>query len=136
MKKLIFSVFAIFMVLMFAGCGLKGQLYFLMATNWSYIGNEDGAKFAFNLHFEEDVCDGFIEYYMDGYTDYIETIHLTQRPYIVDGDQLTLDLNVENENIPVLVGTYTAEVKGKKLILTDKDGESITFIKGVQHLQI
>ena len=51
----------------------------------------------------------------------------------MDGNQLTLNVVAWSFNydgdIPLFVGTYTAEVKNKKLTLTDKDGESITFDK-------
>ena len=39
-------------------------------------------------------------------------------------------LILDGEDIDVLVGTFTAEVKNKKLTLTDKDGEVLTLERG------
>lgn len=132
MKKIIFSVFAIFMVLMFAGCGLKGQLFSFGTTNWRYSGEYEGVDVEILLRFHSDCCNGELTYIYNvaGYLG-SEHFSLSQKPYIVDGDQLTLNLTYRSggEDIPLFVGTYTAEVKNKKLTLTDKDGESITFDK-------
>ena len=56
---------------------------------------------------------------------------LTQSPYTIDGDQLTLNLKLNGE--PVLVGTYTAEVKNKKLTLTDSNGEVLILERGSRY---
>ena len=132
MKKLIFSVFAILMVLMLAGCGLKGQLYPLGSSYWIYTGEYEGMDVEILLRFHGDCCNGELTYHYNvaGYSG-SKSFSLSQEPYIVDGDQLTLNLTYRSggEDIPLFVGTYTAEVKNKKLTLTDKNGESITFDK-------
>ncbi len=132
MKKLIFSVFAILMVFMLAGCGLKGKLYPLGSSYWIYTGEYLGMNVEIGLNFHSDVCNGHMYvYYDDG--EFTETFDIRQEEYFVDGNQLTLNVVAWSFNydgdIPLFVGTYTAEVKNKKLTLTDKNGESITFDK-------
>ena len=130
MKKLIFSVFAILMVFMLAGCGLKFQLYPLGSSTWIYTGEYLGMNVEIDLNFHSDVCNGHMYVsYDDG--EFPEIFDIRQEEYFVDGNQLTLNVVAWSFNydgdIPLFVGTYTAEVKNKKLTLTDKDGESITF---------
>ena len=121
-----FSVFAILMVFMLAGCGLKGQLFPFSSSHWIYTGEYLGMNVEIELSFHGDVCNGYMYVYYDfgGYSG-SKDFSLSQEPYIVDGDQLTLNLTYRSngEDIPLFVGTYTAEVKNKKLTLTDKDGE-------------
>lgn len=130
MKKIIFSVFAILMVFMLAGCGLKFQLYPLGSSTWIYTGEYLGMNVEIDLNFHSDVCNGHMYVsYDDG--EFPEIFDIRQEEYFVDGNQLTLNVVAWSFNydgdIPLFVGTYTAEVKNKKLTLTDKDGESITF---------
>lgn len=124
MKKLIFSVFAILMVFMLAGCGLKGQLF--NSTWWNCLIAENAIL---NLHFDKGIAGGNI-CYKDIYGN-MDSPSLTQSPYTIDGDQLTLNLKLNGE--PVLVGTYTAEVKNKKLTLTDSDGEVLILERGSRY---
>lgn len=122
MKKLIFSVFAILMVFMLAGCGLKIQLF--NSTWWHCLIEENAIL---NLHFDKGIAGGDISYIdFNGNLDYSD---LTESPYTIDGDQLTLNLKLNGE--PVLVGTYTAEVKNKKLTLTDSNGEVLILERGI-----
>ena len=128
MKKLIFSVFAILMVFMLAGCGLKGKLF--NHTWWNCLIEEN---VVLNLYFYRSMASGHYHYKdLDGNTG---SISFEASPYSVDGDQLTLNLkcNIDGEEVPVLVGTYTAEVKNKKLTITDKNGEVLILERGSRY---
>ena len=134
MKKLIFFLLSIFMMVMITSCSLESKL----DGSWINISKEAGIYTRILLRFMNNtsrgsVCGGFVSLSESGdfNDDVIATSELTQEPYILDGDQLTLNLDgyINGIYTEFFVGTYTAEVKNKQLTLTDKSGKSITFDK-------
>ena len=134
MKKLIFFLLAVFMMVMITSCSLESKL----DGSWINISNEAGIYTRINLRFMNNtsrgsVCGGRVSLSESGdfANDVFETFELAQEPYILDGDQLTLNLGgyINGTYTEFFVGTYTAEIKNKQLTLTDKAGNSITFDK-------
>ena len=136
MKK-IFYFLGLCLVLMISGCSVYDKL--IQDGRWIYtkevpISEKITATAKFSLRFptkeivevdyvllgpEEtdeygNVSRPFIEYWSDFHGN-----------YSINGDEMTLSYYIDDEKV---TETYTFEVDKEKLVLTDKAGESTTFI--------
>ena len=136
MKK-IFYFLGLCLVLMISGCNVYDKL--IQDGRWIYtkevpISEKITATAKFSLRFptkeivevdyvllgpEEtdeygNVSRPFIEYWSDFHGN-----------YSINGDEMTLSYYIDDEKV---TETYTFEVDKEKLVLTDKVGESTTFI--------
>ena len=136
MKK-IFYFLGLCLVLMISGCSVYDKL--IQDGRWIYtkevpISEKITATAEFSLRFptkeivevdyvllgpEEtdeygNVSRPFIEYWSDFHGN-----------YSINGDEMTLSYYIDDEKV---TETYTFEVDKEKLVLTDKAGESTTFI--------